>query len=172
MSARLCGQQCIQCLAHELARLLAVVNLVNQAMQELCKKVDRIEHVRSLQPSSEALVSGWMRVFDRSSRSSRAAGAPPVLIALCCVCGCWRGQAARARASLETGSLTRPCATTARAVPDEACCVAGVVWKVIAGRGVLGRLAFATERAIPLCPMSSCQVRFLPMQLCRAFWGQ
>ncbi|KAK9844031.1 hypothetical protein WJX81_002366 [Elliptochloris bilobata] len=38
--------------------------------------------------------------------------------------------------------------------PDE---VPQVVWKGIAGSGVLGRLAFATERAIPLCPSCACQ---------------
>lgn len=35
---------------------------------------------------------------------------------------------------------------------------AEAVWSAIAGSGVLGRLAFATERAIPLCPPCACQV--------------
>ena len=110
-----------------------------------------------------------MRVLDCGSRSSQAAGAPPVSTALCCACGCWRGQAARAGASLETPGRVRSLLER-RLMP--ACCAAGVVWKVIAGRGVLGRLAFATERAIPLCPMSSCQVWLLSMQLGRAVCGQ
>ena len=35
---------------------------------------------------------------------------------------------------------------------------AEAVWSAVAGSGVLGRLAFATERAIPLCPPCVCQV--------------
>ena len=38
------------------------------------------------------------------------------------------------------------------------CMRAEAVWSAIASSGVLGRLAFATERAIPLCPPSACQV--------------